>query len=151
MRALAIAALTLAACASSNGQQQAPPSGETTPPQVTAPAAPERQAHGFPLHESLTLVCSQTVTAPPPGGEIHWSLYASPRPPEEVAAWYGTRLPAANLEQSADGWTWRLPAASSPRNVMSLYAATRGGMPTCGTTPPADARALVNVSEMPAR
>lgn len=117
------------------------------PKRASAPPAEPRSAHGFPLHESLTLVCSQSVMmAPTKGGELHWSLYASSIAPDVIAAWYGERLPAANLERNAGGWIWRLPSAAAPRNVLSLYAPSHTGRPDCGKPPPADARALVNVS-----
>lgn len=149
---LAVAACGVAACASSDPATSSPAGGPAASPVTPATPGPTAvTAHGFALHESLVRVCSQTVTAPPPGGEVHFTLYASPRPAAELASWYGERLPATSLERGADTWTWRLPSAVAPQRVLSLRAAGRGGAPSCGVAPPADAQALVDVSEMPGR
>jgi len=126
----------------------------TTSASATAEALPTGQAsaiselHGFPLHPSLRPLCDGSVHSRG-GMEIRWSILVSDHRPEELAAYYETRISGAALDRSAGQWTWRLPNAEAPQRVLSLTAPAAAVVPRdCDQALPPTARSVTNVSEM---
>lgn len=106
--------------------------------------------HGFPVHPTLTQVCTEHVSSAPgpKGGEIDWALYAGDEAPAAVADWYRAKL-GDKLVVDGNGWAAHLPTAAAPEHVLDIGPPDLPG-PRCGEVP-ASARTVVRLSTLTRR